>query len=897
FAHVNSGVIVERGYRQHGGMLNSHSNPTLVNCSFIDNFNVAMSNFNSNPTLVNCVFTGNGGGGVDNYAESSPTLTSCTFSENEDEGMTNSGASSPVLTDCIFTRNDGGGMANYSRSNPILTNCIFVGNFTAFGAGMYSSGSYPTLTNCTFVGNRANAGAVIHGGNPVLVNCIMWGNPSAQIIANAAVSFSNIQGGWPGEGNIEADPLFVDADGLDDVFGTDDDDLRLLTGSACIDAGDTRAVSPSVLVDADGNPRIVNGVVDMGAYESPLPDLLLSTNLLVVPEGSSATFTVALINPPEDTVEVAVAYHSGDQDIIVESEARLSFDARNYSIPQTIVLAALEDNDNIGSESQILITTADGFAAIVTATEADNEAFNSVLFVDGDAVGNGDGTNWTDAFTNLQEALSAAATIDGIEEIRVAQGIYRPDQGLAATPEFDRREATFQLIRAVALKGGYAGAGEPEPDARDVARYETVLSGDLNGDDIRITDPYDLLEEPSRGENSYAVVGASGTDETTALDGFTITAGNDNRFLGSGAGISNSYGSPRITDCTLSNNAVYNGGAMSNYRGHPTLTNCTFTTNYAEYRGGGMRNSSSNPTLINCTFSDNSAYYYSGGGMNNYDSHPVLTNCTFIDNSADGYFGEGGGMYNEMSNPTLTGCTFVGNSANDGDSAAGGGMYNAADFSYVDGSPTYFGSNPILTNCTFAGNSAKDGAGMYNAYSAPILNNCTFCGNLATSCGGGVYNDASGSRINNCTFAQNSAPEGSALARFPGSYKYPGIVEVNNCIIWGDGNEIWGNRNSGIVITYSDIQGGFPGEGNIDIDPLFADPSNGDYHLKSEAGRWDLVTQTWVTDDVTSPCIDAGDPSRAVGLEPSPNGGVINMGAYGGTVEASMSPSRDGPVR
>ncbi|GAG52121.1 unnamed protein product, partial [marine sediment metagenome] len=80
-------------------------------------------------------------------------------------------------------------------------------------------------------------------------------------------------------------------------------------------------------------------------------------------------------------------------------------------------------------------------------------------------------------------------------------------------------------------------------------------------------------------------------------------------------------------------------------------------------------------------------------------------------------------------------------------------------------------------------------------------------------------------------------------------------------------------------------------EGNIDADPLFADAANGDYHLKSQAGRWELGSQSWVIDDVTSPCIDAGDPGTPVGLEPLPNGGIINMGAFGGTAEASKSPA------
>jgi CubicO group peptidase (beta-lactamase class C family) len=91
------------------------------------------------------------------------------------------------------------------------------------------------------------------------------------------------------------------------------------------------------------------------------------------------------------------------------------------------------------------------------------------------------------------------------------------------------------------------------------------------------------------------------------------------------------------------------------------------------------------------------------------------------------------------------------------------------------------------------------------------------------------------------------------------------------------------------LVTYSDVQGGWPDEGNTDTDPLFADLDNGDYHLKSQAGRWNPTSQSWIVDDVISPCIDAGDPSTPVGLEPFPNNSIINIGAYGGTSEASKS--------
>lgn len=100
---------------------------------------------------------------------------------------------------------------------------------------------------------------------------------------------------------------------------------------------------------------------------------------------------------------------------------------------------------------------------------------------------------------------------------------------------------------------------------------------------------------------------------------------------------------------------------------------------------------------------------------------------------------------------------------------------------------------------------------------------------------------------------------------------------------------MWGGH---LIITHCDVNDIWPGEGNISADPSFADPVKGDYHLKSQAGRWDPVCQTWVQDDVTSPCIDAGDPESPVGDEPEPNGGRINMGAYGGTAEASKSPAQ-----
>ena len=621
-------------------------------------------------------------------------------------------------------------------------------------------------------------------------------------------------------------------------------------------------------------------------------------------------------------------------------------------------------------------------------------AYSKVIYVDDDAAGANDGTNWENAYFYLQDALADANSAEKPIEIRVAQGIYRPNQGFVVIPEFDWRTSSFQLINGVTLRGGYSDFSEPHPDEWHVETYETILSGDLAGNDIDVNNPEDLFGEPTRAENSHHVVTGSGTDETAVLDGFTITGGahdpwsiglsagmyidsgsptvNNCTFTGNwaghGAGMDNDSGSPTLTNCTFSGNSgiwgtgmfnhegnpilidctfngncgawggggMYNsggsptltncvfignialggfsGGGMYNERSNPTLTDCTFIENLS-HRGGGMHNSKSNPTLTGCTFSRN--YARNGGGMQNIDSSPQLIDCTFSENSAH----SGGGMANGASHPTLTNCTFGENSAD----SRGGGVYNSRSSSFIldkctftanaadSGGGTYNReSDPKLTGCAFRGNSARHGAGMYNSESDPKLIGCAFSGNSAVEYGGGVRNWYSNPILTNCTFAQNSARNGNALACNSSKQEHSSSVELINCILWDGGNEIWNNDNSTIMITYTNIQGGFPCEGNIEVDPLFADPGywadvndpniivepsdsnavwiGGDYHLKSEAGRWDAVSESWVMDNLTSPCIDAGDPNRPVAFEPDPNGGRINMGAYAGTAEASKSP-------
>jgi hypothetical protein len=339
-----------------------------------------------------------------------------------------------------------------------------------------------------------------------------------------------------------------------------------------------------------------------------------------------------------------------------------------------------------------------------------------------------------------------------------------------------------------------------------------------------------------------------------------------------------------IIDCNGTEDEPHRGFEFHSYETPKAiLTGLTITGGYYEQGGGIYLTDCARPTITNCAFRGNGAFL--GGGMYT-ESGPTLSNCTFEDNSAEA----GGGLYNngEASdcNPVLTDCTFYSNAA----AVNGGAMYNLERH-----------AKPVLTNCEFIDNSVSEGGGgaiRSNLGGNPALTNCLFAGNSAATFGGAIRNSNGGStRLTNCTFTENFATNGNAFASTPddAESKAPCVLLVVNCIFRNGGDEIYNDDDSVNNVTYSNVQSGgrfpFPGEGNIDADPYFADPDSGDYHLKSQTGRWDPVGQSWIQDTATSPCIDAGDLTTPVALEPPPNGGIINMGAYGGTPQASKSNS------
>jgi len=458
----------------------------------------------------------------------------------------------------------------------------------------------------------------------------------------------------------------------------------------------------------------------------------------------------------------------------------------------------------------------------------------NVIYVDGSATGANDGTSWVNAYVYLQDALAGAmgATKPGV--IFVAQGVYQPDRSSVDPTGTGDRRATFQLINGVTIQGGYAGLDGVDPNERDISLYETILSGDLDGNDVDVNDLSLLSDAPSRGDNSYHVVTASEVDPNAILDGFTVTGGN-----------------PAGDDIS--------GGGMLVQSASPTVTTCTFRGNYGRWPGGGgLCAQHQSMVLMNCTFVRNAAPY--GGGA--YFSHTgpyspdhsqaLITNCDFVENWST--YGGAGFNAGTGGSPAITGCTFRGNVACWGGGGVGSGFSPEIPL--------------LLTRCRFIENTAiaegldHGGGAIMDTGAGTVVSDCLFVRNQTlntgsrTGSGGAVYAKGSGTTLTNCTFVSNQGGNGNALActgYFIGwadpPYTRPGMLDVSNCILWDGGNELWQDPNGTVTVTYSDVdftgRFSYPGLGNIAAEPGFADPELDDYRLTGD-----------------SLCVDRGDPNH-----------------------------------
>jgi predicted outer membrane repeat protein len=495
----------------------------------------------------------------------------------------------------------------------------------------------------------------------------------------------------------------------------------------------------------------------------------------------------------------------------------------------------------------------------------------------------------------------------------------------------DRTE-TFRLPRDVAVKGGYAGFGEPSPDARDIDAYRSILSGDLLNNDVTPGNLEwqglsDFVTDASLADNCYSVVTVEYGSAETILDGFFITCGHAEKSSGTtsrsrgsdtiyfsspqadwdGAGAFVHGGNPRFIRCTFyrnstrgSNLATNGGGAVAVYSSDAAFENCLFEENVAFGQGansigGSLLNCNSDSSLIDCTFVNNVAAgfdgQYAGGAIANTSGTPVITGCTFLTNRA--IDGKGGAIY-DASSPrewTLESCHFEGNAA-----AFGGAIHTAErsgvvafDCVFLQNQATGAGRGGALDmgdgirhsmrSCYFVGNSAGEAGGAVACSGIVELASSVFSGNSARN-GGALYVDDNGRlSVFNCTLVANHASNDGGAA-----YQLTTRHEIRNCIVWDnvpDGLYLAEGAGAGVV-SHSIVQGGYAGLGradNLDLDPRFRDPVGPD----GIAGTLD--------DDLRltlgSPCLDAGDnaaarQSQLADLDGNPRigGATVDIGAY-----------------
>ncbi|GMU81130.1 MAG: hypothetical protein AMXMBFR47_10010 [Planctomycetota bacterium] len=313
------------------------------------------------------------------------------------------------------------------------------------------------------------------------------------------------------------------------------------------------------------------------------------------------------------------------------------------------------------------------------------------------------------------------------------------------------------------------------------------------------------------------------------------------------------------TLCTFEQNraGTHDGAISADTNSTLTLTDCIVRDNVAGgCCGGGSAYMDSSVELVRCEFSGNSANgpsYAAGGFGIQLNSHGIVRDCNFSGNQTTS--GGGGLWCGDSSTMLVTNTTFGGNSAN-----AGGGMVVARDSSaFLDdcmfqsnqaaNSSSYGGGlwcsdsvNVVVTNTTFRANSATYASGMSvlrNANNSVELDDCLFVDNVTGQGGGGaLFNYEAVIDVANCTFTGNRGSTAGAVMVSAGS------TDLTNCVLWlNTPNEITVRAGSATAV-FSDVQGGWPGIGNIDADPLFVDPSNGDYRLQPG-----------------SPCVETGDPA------------------------------------
>ncbi|MBB3842243.1 hypothetical protein FHS57_006274 [Runella defluvii] len=791
--------------------------------------------------------------------------------------------------------NSGGGIYIYGNS-PVIQNCILKNNFGRLVGGMGVAFSNPTISNCQFYNNRGATSAIkfensspnlknstLHsattrliesatGGSVTIANCIIWGNdaPVANTGGGTGISYSIVQGGYAGTGNRSTDPDFLDAA---------NGNFNVSPFSCAIDGGTNSAVV-SGETDFDKNPRIYNnGTVDMGAYEyqgaRQIVSPIITTNNALHFDGTNDYVSLAPVSPVNCTsatltLSDALTIEYWFKGTNIQSAVRFQSGANYISSGWGTAGNFKHILSNSGGTDGVAVGSAatDGNWHHVAVTWQKGAVNGFKSYLDGQLVEQKNATN-TDlpsfsAGLSLGSLNGAGEFMNGsLDEVKVWNVVRTQAEIQAGQCGNLSLPQTGLLMYYQFNHGAVNGTNANVKKLTNLADPNNTYIGTLNGfaldgstsnwvaaptgPPIRYVKPGgtgDGSDWANASGNLQAMIGAScvqqvwvaaGTYKPSSSPGCTNCDTNrDYYFLlkngvklyGGFAGNETSVNDRNIVanPTILSGDLLGNDGAnfanADDNTYHVVVATFSNTTPTIELDGFTIAGGNATGSF-SVTINGQSVSRSEGGGMYIFGGTTTLKNNTITKNQSS----NGGGIYTKDSNITLESNTISENqSSNNG---GGGYIYN--------------GTNTLVNNLV-VGNSSRDGGGLHTFF------------------GGGVL------LVNN-TFTGNSANSGGALRTFSTN------MTLTNNILWGNSNgtneivQIGGT----VSVANSIVQGGYVGNGNLNIDPLFVAPSDGNFRLQAQSCAINTGDNGSVLSGMTT---DRAGATRIF------NGGTVDLGAF-----------------
>lgn len=792
-----------------------------------------------------------------------------------------------------------GGLRIRSDEPVDLRNCIITGNRAAghpwlkgSGGGVYSSRGKARLQNCTIAGNYASghAGGIHSRAAPItLIDSIVWGNEPNEISGgqdDVDISWSTVRAEWPGEGNLHQDPLFRDPENGDWRLrsiecGFEEDSPAIDSGDPAIrdrwldcdfGLGAIRADQgaygggacaleivpdrhPVVAFRGDslkGSIEIANGCDDTLAFDRVVVELNTAPPwtrtahdgpVVAIEPGGIVQHHFAVAVPPWAPIGV---YRAG----IVLSR----YGADVSEIKRSVVIRGEEAIEirvplDVGSITQAIALTLDGDAVVI----APGTYLESSVDLAGKAI--------TVRSENPSDPRTVAETIvDG--------------SGAGSVFVFQSEEDTNSVLAGLTITGGKARQGGgirclSSPRIEDcviqgnwATSHDSAPVGDFHesfeaqgggvyceGEGSPIFRRCDIVENGVRVEARNTSGGGGGVYCSSAFARFELCRIDRNRavaiatFGPNGGGVACDHGASALfVACSIDENQILGSGDWSGALGS----------------GGGLYCSGDDVELIDCSISRNRIAAESwafGGGVRTRGGLFTMRECRLAHNVVEAANdSKGGGVFADYGSFEATDCNLTGNSAVSAGNGSGGGLYSQR-------------ADILLVRTDFLHNTCShNGGGVLFSYGSPRMSGCTLRANQADK-GGGAYLQAT-AELDNCTLSHNRVTNSGS-----GIYVSNQHPTLASCILWNnDGDEIH-DASVGLTVVYSIIEGGWPGEGNLDQDPLFHTAV--DLRLRATRCGWNL----------DSPAIDSGAPwleDRLLGCHAGLGTEFGDIGAYGG---------------